>query len=190
MFNYQARKLIIQWILAMSRCYLNTLLFGIIVWMKRIEKVIMKYQRSSSQLPFKQIRVVADLPKLHDQIHEVLDLLLALLRLKERLQGYLRPYLLIESLLSVGQFANNFMLKLLTELLFDVLLNPSEHEGLEYCMESVELVLLDLPWVSRVCLDILREPLLELVVVIKQLGHNKVQQSPELRHCVLDRGSS
>ena len=37
-------------------------------------------------------------------------------------------------------------------------------------------------------LDILAEPLLELVVGVEQGRHHKVEQGPELCHRVLDRG--
>ena len=53
-------------------------------------------------------------------------------------------------------------------------------------MQSLELVLVELTLVHARRLDVLREPLLELLVIVEQLWHDKVKQGPELGHRVLD----
>jgi hypothetical protein len=75
------------------------------------------------------------------------------------------------------------------DLLLNVFLKPSEHEWLENQMQSFQLVLIKLTLVHGMLLDIFGEPFLELFVVVEELGHNEMKQSPKLSHRILDRGS-
>ena len=69
---------------------------------------------------------------------------------------------------------------LVGEFVFDVLLDTPEHEGLEYHVESAELVGVDGGLALDVVLDVLGEPLAELLVGVEQRRHDEVQQRPEL----------
>lgn len=43
---------------------------------------------------------------------------------------------------------------------------------------------------ERVGLDVFREPLLKLLVAIEKLRHDEMQESPELRHWILNWSTS
>jgi hypothetical protein len=122
--------MIIKRVLILATLKRNTLMFRTIVEMERIKEIIVKNQRSSREFPLKQIRMVANLPKLHDQIHQILNLILILRQLKKSLQRNFSSNFLIQNFLPWSQIAKNFMLKLLTEFLFDILFDPSKHKRL------------------------------------------------------------
>lgn len=79
------------------------------------------------------------------------------------------------------------MLNFLTQFLLDIFLDPSEHEGFEYGMKPVQLILFNISTLTGICLDVLGKPFLELFVIIEQLWHDEVEQGPELCHGILDR---
>ena len=54
-------------------------------------------------------------------------------------------------------------------------------------MEAAELVLVHRALVLGVALDVLGEPLAELVVRVEERRHDEVEQRPQLVHRVLDR---
>jgi hypothetical protein len=56
-------------------------------------------------------------------------------------------------------------------------------------MKSIELILLNVSRVARISFNIFGKPLFKLIVVIEELRHDKVKQSPKLCHGVLDRSS-
>ena len=74
----------------------------------------------------------------------------------------------------------------MTQLVLHVLLNATEHEGLQDRVQALQLLLVQRALLLRVRLDVLGEPLLELLVRVEQLGHDEVQQRPQLGHRVLD----
>ena len=57
-------------------------------------------------------------------------------------------------------------------------------------MKSFKLMLVQLTLVHGGSLDVFGEPLLELLMIVEQLWHNKMEQGPELSHRVLDRCAS
>lgn len=70
------------------------------------------------------------------------------------------------------------------------LFDASQHERLEYEVEPRHLLLVHLaPGPLGVSLDVLAEPLLELVVGVEQGRHHEVKEGPELRHGVLYGGT-
>lgn len=57
--------------------------------------------------------------------------------------------------------------------------HTTQHEGLQDHMQAAQLMFIQLAaFVLRGILNILREPLVELVVGIEQTGHDEVKQSP------------
>ena len=50
-------------------------------------------------------------------------------------------------------------------------------------------MLVQLSLIHRVLFDVFREPFLKLLVVVEQLRHDEMEQSPQLSHRVLDWGS-
>jgi len=75
------------------------------------------------------------------------------------------------------------------DFLFNIFLEPPQHERLEDKMKSLELMLVQLTLVHRVLLNILRKPFLELLMVIKKFRHDEMEQSPKLGHRVLNWSS-
>jgi len=65
-------------------------------------------------------------------------------------------------------------LLLLTQLVLHVLLDAPEHEGLQDRVQTLQLLLVQRALLLRVRLDVLGEPLLELLVRVEQLGHDEV----------------
>lgn len=98
---------------------------------------------------------------------------------------------MIEYSLTVSHITRHFVLNLRSDLCLDILLQPSQHEGLEHQMKSSELMLIKLALViERVTFDIFREPFLELFVTVEKFWHNEVKQSPKLGHTILDGSTS
>lgn len=64
---------------------------------------------------------------------------------------------------------------------YSVLLPGKNEQKLEAESERVELTLVDGRLVFGVAFDVLGEPLVKLIVGIKQCGHDEVQQGPQLR---------
>ena len=62
-----------------------------------------------------------------------------------------------------------------SNFLFNIFLEPPQHERLKDKMKSLELMLVKLTLVHRVLLDILRKPFLELLMIIKKLRHNEME---------------
>lgn len=79
---------------------------------------------------------------------------------------------------------------LLAELILNVTLDTPQHEWLQNHVQPSELMLVK-PATLVLCsvFNVLREPLVELVVRVEQAWHDKVQQCPQLLHGVLDGGS-
>ena len=68
---------------------------------------------------------------------------------------------------------------LLAEFVLDVTLDSSQHKGLEDHVKTSELVFVQLAsFVFCSVLDVLGEPLIELVMRVKKAGHNEMQKSP------------
>jgi hypothetical protein len=78
---------------------------------------------------------------------------------------------------------------LVTELVLDVLLDTTEHERLEDHVKSPQLMLVHRSLVLGVALDVLGEPLAELVVRVEEGRHDEVEEGPEFVHRVLDGGT-
>ena len=73
------------------------------------------------------------------------------------------------------------MTNLLAQLILDVTLNATQHEGLEDHMQTSQLMLVQLAtFVLCSVLNIFGEPFVELVMRIEQTGHNEMQKSPQL----------
>ena len=69
---------------------------------------------------------------------------------------------------------------LVTKLVLHMPLNTTQHEGLQDHVEATKLVFVELAaLVLGRILDVLREPLVELVVRVEQARHDKVEQSPQ-----------
>ena len=130
--------------------------------------------------------MVANFTELHDQVHQVLHLLFVLLELEQVACANLILDPLIEYSLTIGHLAGKFNFRLRAYFLLNISLKTAQHKGLEHGMQSLELVLVELALVHARRLDVLREPLLELLVIVEQLWHDKVKQGPELGHRVLD----
>jgi hypothetical protein len=92
--------------------------------------------------------------------------------------------------LTACHFAHYLVLDFLADFMFDIFFLSPEHKRLEYFMQALDLMLIQLPLVLRMCLNILRKPLLELLMRVKQLRHNEMQQSPQFSHRILYRCSS
>lgn len=69
---------------------------------------------------------------------------------------------------------------LVAELVLHVLLDPTQHEGLEDHVQTSQLVFVHGSLVVRVVLDVLRKPLAKLVVRIEELGHDEMKERPKL----------
>eukprot|EP01136_Pigoraptor_vietnamica_P043776 Opistho-1_new@19633 len=138
--------------------------------------------------PVKEVGVVAHLAELHDEIHEVDGLLVARSerRLQEIVQGYLIAHALVQVALPRRELAHDLHFNLLCEFVLDILLDSPEHKGLQNHVQPRELVLVKPGLLLGVTLNVLREPLVELLVRVKQTRHDKVQQRPQLGHAVLD----
>lgn len=162
--------------------------FGTEVVVLWVEVLVAENHGAPDELSFEEIWMIADLSELHHQIHQVLDLFLVLLQVEEIFKRNFALDSIVELSLSLRQIAVYLMFYFLPEFFFDVLLHPSQHEGLQNGVESVQLSLLELPLVLSV-LYIPGKPLLELVVGVEELRHDEVEQGPEFRHCVLNRGS-
>ena len=93
--------------------------------------------------------MVADLAELHDEIHEVLHLLFTFSKLEEIVRRNLVFNALIENSLSVCHVTDQLDLSLLTDLLLNITLQSTKHEWLENCMQSFELMLVELSLVHR-----------------------------------------
>jgi hypothetical protein len=72
------------------------------------------------------------------------------------------------------------------DFLLDIFLQSSKHEGLKDEMQSLQLMLVQFSLVHGVLLDVLREPLLELLMVVEKFWHDEMQKCPELCHRILD----
>lgn len=108
--------------------------------------------------------------------------MLVLCELKEILRRDLLLDTSVQQSLPVSHVTEDFNFLLGCNLLLNVALHASEHEWLQNRVESLELVLVELTLVHGGCLDIFRKPLLELLVIVEQLGHDKVKKGPELGH--------
>lgn len=56
-------------------------------------------------------------------------------------------------------------------------------------MKSLELMLVELTLIHGMLLNIFGEPFLELLMVIEELRHDKMKESPKFSHGVLDWGT-
>ena len=74
---------------------------------------------------------------------------------------------------------------LLAKLVLHMSLHATQHEGLEDHMKSTKLMLVQFATlVLRSILDVLGEPLVELVMRIEQTRHDEMQQRPKLCNSV------
>ena len=74
---------------------------------------------------------------------------------------------------------------LVTELVLHVPLYTTQHERFEDHMKTAQLMLVELAaLVLRSILDVLGEPLVELVMRIEQTRHDEMQQRPKLCNSV------
>ena len=89
----------------------------------------------------------------------------------------------------MSHHALDYLFGLRGNFLFHIFFQSPEHERLEDQMKPLELMLVELTLIHRMLLDIFGEPLLKLLVVIKKLGHDEVEQGPKLCHRVLDWGT-
>src|SRR4029077_5147494 len=88
--------------------------------------------------------------------------------------------------LSVTEITEDILLNFVSKFLLDMFLDTAQHERLQNHVEALQLVLIELRVALRVRLDILGKPLTELIMRIEQGRHDKVQQSPQLLHIVLN----
>lgn len=82
-------------------------------------------ERGSCRSAFKELRVVAHLPQLHHQVHQVLDLGLRLKHFEQLFYVQLVLYRLIQQLLSLCHLAQDLMLVFLAYFVLHILLDPS-----------------------------------------------------------------
>ncbi|KAH6603254.1 hypothetical protein Trco_008029 [Trichoderma cornu-damae] len=138
-----------------------------------------------------QVRVVADLPELHHQVHQGSRVLVVSHGglLDEIHDVDLVAQVAVVGSLPVGEIAEDVHLNLVAQLLLHVLLHAAEHERLQDHVEALQLVLVELGVALRVGLDVLGKPFAELVVRIEERRHDEVQQGPQLLHVVLDGGA-
>lgn len=127
--------------------------------------------------------MVANFPKLHHKVHKIFHLRLALYQLEQVSSGDFVLYPLIKNSLPVSHLTSMSVLCLGANLKLNVVLESTEHKGFQDQVKASELMFVYFTLISqRVLLNILGEPLLELFVAVKQLGHDKMQESPELSH--------
>ena len=94
---------------------------------------------------------------------------------------------MVVSTLSVCQVAVDVKLDLVSKLLLHMLLDTTQHEWLQDHMQSPQLVFVELSVTLCVTLNVLGEPLAELVVRVEQARHDEMKKSPKFLHVVLDR---
>lgn len=56
-------------------------------------------------------------------------------------------------------------------------------------METLDLDLIEFTLILTVSLDVLGKPFVEEFVRIEEIGHNEVEESPQLSHIILDGGA-
>ena len=146
--------------------------------------------------------MVADLTELHDEVHERAGgVRVAQVGglLQEILDGYVRQERLVKTTLPRAEFYVDILLDLFrrvlatnpcclyqgahlfAEFVLDMALHTTQHERLQDHMKTAQLVLVEFaPLVLGSILDILREPLVELVVRVEQSRHDEMEESPQL----------
>lgn len=93
---------LLQGILVVSPYYADGLTLLIVQEMIWVKVVLVKHQWSLDKLSFEKIRVIANLSKLHDQIHQIFYLFFTLFQLEEIFKRNFLLNFLIENLLSLG----------------------------------------------------------------------------------------
>ena len=83
----------------------------------------------------------------------------------------------------------HLVLIFLAYLMLDILLYPSQHERLENSMQTLNFNLVEFFLILTVGLNVLRKPLIEELMRVKKVRHDKVEKSPQFGHVVLDGGS-
>lgn len=69
----------------------------------------------------------------------------------------------------------NYNFSLGGNFLFDILFQSSQHEGLEYRMQTFKLYFIEFALVETRCFNVFTKPLLKLFVVVKQFWHDEVE---------------
>ena len=73
-----------------------------------------------------------------------------------------------------------FLACLLAKFVLHMSLDTTKHERLQDHMQTAQLVFVELAaFVLSSVLDVLGEPLVELIVGVKQTRHNEVQEGPQ-----------
>ncbi len=81
-------------------------------------------------------------------------------------------------------YTNTGISHLVAKFVLNVTLDTTKHEWLKDHVEPTQLVLVQLATlVLSSVLDILREPLVELIMGVKKTRHDEVKQCPELCSC-------
>ena len=126
-------------------------------------------QRTPNIGSLEQIRVVADLPELHDQVHQVCSIfILAVSRLLDEIENRdAIAELGIHGALAIGQVAVNIQLDLIAKFLLHMLLDTSKHERFQNHVQTAKLVFVELGVGLRMVFDILGKPFAELVVTVE-----------------------
>ena len=136
---------------------------------------------------FEQIRMIAHLSKLHDQVHQRGCVLIV------PESGFFDQIhdadtaseIAVVGSLTVRQIAEDILLHLVPKFLLYMGLDTAQHEGFEDHVQTLQLVLIELRVALSMAFDILGEPVAELVVGVEQGGHDEMKQSPQLLHVVL-----
>lgn len=69
---------------------------------------------------------------------------------------------------------------LVAQLVLHMTLHATQHERLQYHMQTAQLVFVELAaFVLSSVLDVLGEPLVKLIMRVEQAWHNEMQQSPQ-----------
>ena len=91
----------------------------------------LKRERNTPNPSLKELRMIADLPELHHEVHQILHLGLTFNKFEEISSRNLAFNSLIEHFLSVTHDASVGVLSLGTYLKFNIVFQSSKHEGLK-----------------------------------------------------------
>lgn len=137
---------------------------------------------SDDRTSLKQVRVIAHLPQLHEDIDDTEEVpssqcLLSLRQTHE---------LLIQESLSLRQSTHDDVFMLLWQLFLHILLQPSQKERTQDLVESpYKLVIVLLVPFYHPC-DRVHEPVLEVSVRGKHSWHEEVHERPQFHQIVLE----
>lgn len=127
----------------------------------------------------KQLWVVANLPELHDKVHERAGRVrVAHIRrlLQKVLNGNLGEERLVQRPLPRTKIDINVNLNLVAQFMVDMALDAAQHEWLQDHVKTPELVLIEsAALVFGGVLDVFGEPFIELIVGVEETGHDEME---------------